>query len=313
MLHSRHRPCDQLALELSTYVRSPSSVMQTSKTPPLANRSIAETLMFSHMQRVTTRPSSRLTCTMRLTRGLLDCRQRRCSSAPSDRAVAPARRNDPQVPAWKWSQRGCAPERRVGGTPQPDRASLELHSDFPERLQSVVERPSVSLRLSKRERTHVSQPRKCLQAIAARYVLVTASVEISEQTLAEHLERGGVCHLVGGSIARFGLVPFSARARRTRRGIVFLEYGLHLILMRLPPLSFFDLRHAVVRCAVPYPRERTRRLRTGGNARAHARASPLPPRSAPGRRGRERTAGLNCGQWVQPRLFGPVVVRRLGL
>jgi hypothetical protein len=149
--------------------------------------------------------------------------------------------------------------------------------------------------------------------IAARYVLVTGSEETRELTLAQYFEHGGICHLIERAKRLFGLASFGARTWGSPLRLVLLEYHLHLKSMRLPPLFSFDLRCAAVRRAEPCPRERTRQLRTGGNARAHGRALPLPPRPAPVRRGRGRIAGLSCGRSVLPRLFALLVVRRLGL
>src|SRR5690348_8208696 len=149
--------------------------------------------------------------------------------------------------------------------------------------------------------------------IAARFVLVTASGEIRELSLAHYFEHGGVCHLVERSKRPFRFAAFGARTWGRPLGLVLLEYHLHLKSMRLPPLSSFDLRCAAVRRAEPCPPERTKQLRTGGNARAHGRASPLPPQPAPVQRGRGRIAGLSCGRSVRPRLLALLVVRGLGL
>lgn len=47
--------------------------------------------------------------------------------------------------------------------------------------------------------------------IAARYVLVTASEEMCELTLAQYFEHGGVCHLIERSKRLFGFASFGAR------------------------------------------------------------------------------------------------------
>jgi len=105
--------------------------------------------------------------------------------------------------------------------------------------------------------------------IAARYVLLTASWEIRELSLAHYFERGGVCHLVERSKRPFRFAALGARTLGSPFGLVLLEYHLHLKSMRSPPPSSFDLRCAAVHRAEPCPRGRTRQLRTGGKARAH--------------------------------------------
>src|SRR4051812_32484044 len=105
----------------------------------------------------------------------------------------------------------------------------------------------------------------------------------------------------------------AARAWKSRLGIGVLENRLHLKSSRRSPLSFFDLRCAGFRCAALCRRARTRPLRNGGNARAHGRALPLPPRPPPVRRGRGRIAGSNRERSVRPTLVGLLVVGGLGL
>src|SRR5690349_1486444 len=175
---------------------------------------------------------------------------------------------------------------------------------WPSNAGSVVVSGSARVSLSRANAYH---------RIAARYVLLAASWEIRELSLAHYFEHGGVCHFVKRSKWLFKFAALAARTWGSPLGLVLLEYHLHLKSMRFPPPSSFDLRCAAVHRAEPCLRGRTRQLRTGGNARAHGQALPLPPPPAPVRHGRGRIAGLSCGRSVLPRLFALFVSRGLGL
>lgn len=93
------------------------------------------------------------------------------------------------------------------------------------------------------------------------------------------LSRAGAYTKLGARCARVSV-------RRLRSEAI---PALEPLFAPLPP-------YGAARIAAPERRARSRLPRTDGNARARGRASPLPPRSAPDRRGRERIVDWCFGQ-----------------
>ena len=105
-----------------------------------------------------------------------------------------------------------------------------------------------------------------------------------------------VLHSVSGSTNR-SLSRAGAYSGEVSRYVRLSVVRLISDAISAPALLFAPLpAYAVAQIAVPERRAHSRLPRSDGNARAHGRASPLPPRSAPDRRGRGRTRDWCFGQ-----------------